>query len=252
MSRPESFLDVFFARLGRVHSVLESYIEHPSEKNIHDIRTSIRRLEAAYSVFPKSGKTKQSKRMISMYRSLFSLNSLIRDHDIILEKLAQYGYDPSSRISVLTNGMKLKRLSKALDLAAKISKSGRVVVKTSGPDDSRSQKRIIALVKSIKGRVPAVMGDEGNMDELHSLRKDAKKLRYVLELFPADAHDKLITNLKFLQKLAGDIHDCDVFVGYLEKNRREFPDFTEIVASEKNKRSELYQKLVQELDSFRP
>jgi len=68
--------------------------------------------------------------------------------------------------------------------------------------------------------------DPGNVEQLHALRKSAKKLRYTLEIFDAPYGKGLqpfIENIKKLQTLLGDIHDCDVWMEslpvFLEEER---------------------------------
>lgn len=252
MNQPESFFDVFFKRLDKASLRLSSYLESPSEENIHDVRISIRRLEVAYSVLPKSSKTKKSEKLISMYGDFFSLNSTIRDHDIILQKLELYGYDNESKISMMANRRKLKKLLRAIALADKISRAKKPKLKRpKNPSSSKFQKRTLALVQKFSSYVPVVTKDESHVGELHSMRKTVKKLRYVLELYPEGTYDKLIANMKFLQCLLGNIHDCDIFIWYLEKNRKEYVGMTKVIASEREKRSAYYQKLVLGLDSFK-
>ncbi len=55
--------------------------------------------------------------------------------------------------------------------------------------------------------------------ELHELRKDAKKLRYLLEcfapLFPADEMKSIVKELKLVQDVLGTFQDCEVQTGTL-------------------------------------
>lgn len=61
--------------------------------------------------------------------------------------------------------------------------------------------------------------DPANVTELHDLRIACKRLRYLLEIFgiafPADL-DPYLDQVKELQDLLGDIHDCDVQIPMLE------------------------------------
>jgi CHAD domain-containing protein len=85
---------------------------------------------------------------------------------------------------------------------------------TSGPTTAK------ALPKLIRRQVGAVWGLSKHLDdplrvvELHSMRLEAKTLRYVLEFF-SDCMDsrksrKLIKTFRRCQNLLGDVHDCDV------------------------------------------
>lgn len=65
------------------------------------------------------------------------------------------------------------------------------------------------------------------VEELHAMRIAVKRLRYTLEIFRSlfeGAAEPVLETLKKLQDLLGEVHDCDVWIGYLplflEKERR--------------------------------
>ena len=63
--------------------------------------------------------------------------------------------------------------------------------------------------------------DPANITELHDMRIACKRLRYVLEIFGiafASDLEPQIDQIKELQDLLGDIHDCDVQVPMLEEH----------------------------------
>ena len=93
-----------------------------------------------------------------------------------------------------------------------------------------------------------MLSDESKINELHSMRKTLKKLRYILEIEPENTYQNIVSNLKQLQKILGDIHDCDMTICYLQKNDELIP--SEIISSEKFKRHVLYTELLKILSSF--
>ena len=54
MTRSELFFNFLYNKMDKSKQRLDKYLENPTEENIHDLRTSIRRLETAYSIVPKS------------------------------------------------------------------------------------------------------------------------------------------------------------------------------------------------------
>ncbi len=63
--------------------------------------------------------------------------------------------------------------------------------------------------------------DPANITDLHDMRIACKRLRYVLEIFAIAFTSDLepqIDQIKELQDLLGDIHDCDVQVPMLEEH----------------------------------
>ncbi len=66
-----------------------------------------------------------------------------------------------------------------------------------------------------------LVADPANVKELHDLRIACKRLRYLLEIFAiafAEDLEPFIDEVKGLQDLLGDIHDCDVQIPMLEEH----------------------------------
>jgi hypothetical protein len=64
-----------------------------------------------------------------------------------------------------------------------------------------------------------LIADPANVTELHDMRIAFKRLRYLLEIFGVAFRGELdpyLEQVKVLQDLLGDIHDCDVQVPMLE------------------------------------
>jgi hypothetical protein len=72
-----------------------------------------------------------------------------------------------------------------------------------------------------------LVADPANVTELHDMRIACKRLRYLLEIFgiafEADL-DPFLEEVKGLQDLLGDIHDCDVQIPMLEGHLRWLSD----------------------------
>ena len=71
------YLDNFSHNIKKVDKELEKYLTDPNEKNIHDIRTSLRRLEAASISSPKQMRKKNLKDFADVGKQLFKINSEI-------------------------------------------------------------------------------------------------------------------------------------------------------------------------------
>ena len=67
----------------------------------------------------------------------------------------------------------------------------------------------------------AAVRDPANVKDLHDLRIACKRLRYLLEIFGiafTTDLDPYLDQVKELQDLLGDIHDCDVQIPMLEEH----------------------------------
>ena len=250
MTSQNLLFDIFFQNNHIVSKNLASYLNKPTEKNIHNLRISIRRLESTYFIIPKSSKTKSSERYLKQFKKLFSMNSKIRDYDIIIEKFLEYKFESDSEIIVLLLNKRDKKLSQIQKLAKKLSKLKTPQFRLTDSIHSKFEKQVLTLINRIEQYAPIVVEDESKVDELHYLRKTIKKLRYILEIEKKDSYQNLISNLKHLQKTLGKIHDCDIFIWYLEKISDKDQNISSLVNRERYKRSNLYSSLIQEMSEF--
>src|SRR5262249_33796664 len=74
-------------RQTRLAARIEQYVQNPEDQDaVHDVRTTLRRLEAAFSLLPK-----KSRRAIAKYlkncRKFFRANSKARDYDVIRARI---------------------------------------------------------------------------------------------------------------------------------------------------------------------
>jgi CHAD domain-containing protein len=85
-----------------------------------------------------------------------------------------------------------------------------------------AQRRLLDHGRAIHPDTPA--------DHVHEVRKDAKKLRYLLEcfadLFPADERKQFVKRLKRLQELLGDHQDAEVQAAELRSAAGAMPPMT--------------------------
>ena len=246
-----TYTDNCTQNIKRVYTKLDKYLENPTEDNIHHMRTSLRRLEATYQSSPKQiRKKKIFKEFASVGKRLFRINSNIRDIDIILEKLAKEGKMHEQQLEHYENPLvqeKENQLEEARTIALDLR---RIVVpslydknKTDKNFEGNSMKRLAKISRKLKNkietRIPIVIGDDSKITELHELRKDSKKLRYLIELvinkeendtskrnindemdvLIDNNYQKILEHLEKIQGMLGDIHDYDIALDYLRQHQ---------------------------------
>ena len=246
----KQYLNKSERNIQRVNNKLDDYLKAPNEEHIHDIRTSIRRLRASYQSLPKSIRNKKKiKKFVAKSKELFSINSKVRDYDIIFEILSEYmssemapkheqqQLSQSSRaISNLLKSLETVRnrgLTEAKTLAVELRKLS--VPKLGDNNINISKKKLKKRFNNVVGKLantieknyPVVLSSSKRLIELHEMRKDCKKLRYLLELLPIDTDVKnqdkdkvsqLIDELEKVQDMLGTIHDYDTTIAYIKKH----------------------------------
>ena len=187
------FFDNFIHNIHKVDTRLDNYLADPNENNIHDIRTSIRRLESAFLACPKQIRKKKLSQFVNESKQLFKANSEIRDYDIILEKVNQEGQMDELQIEPFEKGIKKKRdksLENAISIAHKLRKLDvpHINIYNSEYDLELLQNKlmlqynrvVLEYLLGIEKNVPIVINDSYRLEELHQVRKDSKK--YVIYL----------------------------------------------------------------------
>ena len=239
------FLTKLSENLQSVNNRINKYLKKPNAKQIHDIRTSIRRLDASFSTLPKRYRNGTSlSKYVLQCKELFKINSEIRDFDIIIEKLQKY--PPSGQRDNIIEDLKktkLARLEKAKTIAVPLkSIDTGTILDELGVTEKELQKRFIKivsrLISTIDSIFPVVLSNPQALEELHDLRIACKKLRYMLELLPNN--NKLAAqtreSLKKIQDSLGSIHDSDFTIGYLKSLPQSSKEIQAIIDKEKEYR----------------
>jgi CHAD domain-containing protein len=242
----------------RVDNRVNDYIKDSNENNIHDIRTAIRRLDASFRSLPKNLREKKKVcKYITTSKRLFKINSQIRDYDIICEKLEKYSSEPI--YTKLTDSLNRRRKITVAS-ARKIALSLRdLPLPHVSENDIRSKKlemRFNKVVCRLRERIeldlPVVLTNANKVKELHEMRKDCKRLRYLLELVAPQNNNsidnkeihKMITELEDIQDMLGSIHDIDITVAYLKRVRHP-NEVTHILHDEISERNKKYEDFIQ-------
>lgn len=247
------FLTKLNENLQRVDNRVNKYLKTPNSKQIHDVRTAIRRLDATFMLLPKNNRSHSS---LSDYllkcKEFFKVNSEIRDLDIIYEKLQKY--PPNTQRNSLLETLKATRDAKLLH-AKTIARSlkridtSKIVDKigVTEKDLAKRHSKIVSnLISTIQATFPIVITNSMKLEELHDLRIACKKLRYLLELIP-DENNMMIKIRKSLQKLQdvlGAIHDYDFTIDYLNSLGQQSLEIQEIIAIEKEQRNVKYDEFI--------
>lgn len=244
----KTYLNKSERNIQRVSNRLDDYLKDPNEERIHDIRTSVRRLRASYQTLPKTVQNKKKiKEFVSKSKDLFSINSKVRDCDIIFEILSKYtsvesspkvgqqshSLETISKLFRTLKSLRNRKLSGAKTIALELRKLNVPRFRDYKTDisEKKVQKRfnnvVSKLANTIEKNYPIVLSSPERITELHEMRKDCKKLRYLLELLPIGKNDRnknkvvqLMEELEKIQDMLGTIHDYDTSIAYLKNRNR--------------------------------
>lgn len=230
-------LDVMLEQLAK-------YASLPDESAVHNVRTSIRRLEVAFKALPASCRNKAVRNYHHRIRRFCGMNSGIRDCDVLLGRLAGYDVAAKSPLTEQLTCLRTAGIRKALGRAEKLlaMKVPPLTPAKKSKDDGLP-RRVRKLSRDFLKLVPLVLEDESHIEDVHSLRKIAKQLYYLFELDSKQVPVLQIEHISAIQKLAGEIHDCDITITFLSQNQQACKEASGILAAERQLRHDLYQRL---------
>jgi CHAD domain-containing protein len=197
--------------------------DRPSPDQIHDLRVAIRRVQVTRRLLPKGLREyPDSKRFDVAVKRTMRATSQLRDLDTLLETLGAQPI-PADTMTNLQN--------QRSDFAADAREVIISLAETPGPRlhpgqvkgrkvSRRLRNRIRRQGRAAADLIREVVDDEAKVAELHSLRKEVKRLRYLLEL--ADRGSPEAATLAMWQESLGAIHDLDVAIAYLQGKDIEF------------------------------
>lgn len=249
MLTPSSYEEALSKSEKQVSDRIKSYLDHPTEDNVHELRTSIRRALATCNVLPKKiRKSKESKQYLDGLQELLKLNTRVRDTDIILSKLPNHG--DTQEFSEFAKKLKNQRESslKKAERFASSFKDKSIAVDPRDISPSTLQKRYTktanGLANKLKQGLRLVKSKPKDLDQLHKLREDSRRLRYTLEIDNQPKSSKLVQIVEAWHDVLGKIRDADIFISSLEEGKST-PKAMEVLEAERKGRRENYDKFLE-------
>jgi len=194
--------------------------DRPSPDEVHDLRVAARRIQVVRGLLPRRVRSSQdSKTFNAALKSVLKATSQLRDMDTLTVTLKSCrGNLPVGPVVSLEN-QRSDTAARAKETVAALSDSKVPELEASRLRGRRLSKRFRKGVrkhsKMASALLTQVLNDESKAVELHSLRKEVKKLRYLLEL--ADKTPARLPSLSRWQESLGAIHDLDVAIAYLKR-----------------------------------
>lgn len=186
------------------------------------------------------------KRYSEGLEELIKRNATIRDIDIILSKI-------SSRSDATTYEQLVRQLSEqrtdrlrsSLRVVESVMDLARPSINQEDLSDDilqiRFEKVNRKLESKIKERLPIVLGDPAKKRDLHRLREDSRRLRYVLDLAGTPDSAEPMALLRSWQDILGLIHDSDIMIDYLQGEKMS-PEIQDLFRDEVAERNRNYEK----------
>ncbi len=208
---------------------------------LHDYRVSIRKTRVAFDQFRPIIKRGKFKRFSRFFKLLGTETTPVRDLDVFLGNLGTHelfsGFEETELKPFITYLKRARRSDQkhlvsrleSIDYQAEcdaweqlLTEETKNLCRAKGdkPFLPFARKRLKALYEQILEDGNAIT-HATREERIHTLRKDCKKLRYMLmftsSLFDPEPMEKLLITMKSLQDLLGNFNDLCVHIAYMEQ-----------------------------------
>ena len=217
---PKKFVRRYQAEVRALLEITKAILDRPTPKEVHDLRVAARRIQTMRRLLPRGvRRSRVSETSGLVLKTVLKRTSELRDLDTLMSTLEAHRTSlPGDLLVALRN--------QRSDAAARARVACDLLADSPPPDIDRSAVRGRRISKRLrKGTkkharaavrlLPEVLGDESKVDELHALRLEVKKLRYLLEL--PDRRPPETDLMTRWQESLGAIHDLDVALEFLRK-----------------------------------
>jgi CHAD domain-containing protein len=215
----------FNRNVATVDARLEEFVKAGDSPTTASLRKAIARLRTTYSVLPKrERKEPQARRYFSAAKKLSRAVGSVRDIDTIAAWTMQLSEGKDQR-SFITDLGRLRgiRLRAAVLKAKKLRKMKSPFLDLRELDGHDDGRRVAKGERWLSRRVDKEFEEFLSTQEvevMHSLRKDSKRLRHLLELTERGEAPPLLARLRSIQDDLGAIRDHDLVIDYLRSRVR--------------------------------
>lgn len=199
--------------------------ERPSPIAIHDLRVTARRIQVMFRLLPKRVRSSESSMMLALVlKSILKATSQLRDLDTLMETLESYRSELPPEVFLSLENERSDSAARAKAAMGVLEEAPSSDLDTTEIRSKRLSRRLRKRVRKHGRRAAELLGDvlenESKVKDLHALRIEVKKLRYLLEL-GSRIPPELPVMTKWQDSL-GAIHDLDVAMDYIQRNSLEF------------------------------
>lgn len=229
-----------------VNKRVRSYMKDQNADNVHDLRTAVRRLLTCIKLLPGSiRRAKKTGKYVARYEILLRLNAKVRDLDIILSRAAARSNDSGyAEFAKSLSDSRKAAAQPAVHFASSLGSARSLSIDENDIPNITLRRRFDKITKRLEAkigkRLPLVLTDSSEKEELHRLREDVRMLRYTMDLGGLPRGSQAMLVLRSWQDLLGLIHDSDIVIDYLQ-HQKESPEIRDLLRDEFARRNKNYE-----------
>lgn len=216
-------------------SIIRSVVRDADVDGIHDMRTTLRRLQLCVGLLPKSG---GRSRYLDSLKELSKVSRELRDIDVISLRLDAYPGVDLAGVKSRLSSVRLEAMAELRKELASFGRNGKPIRAEGRKLDTVGEahrKAVRSAERKLDRLLPLVSFEGADIDNLHAYRKTGRKLRYLLELTGDKSRTRRLTDL---QDRLGELRDIDLTLDYISQCE-ETPGIRRIAKKEETRRNYL-------------
>lgn len=218
--KPEQLAEAFNRNVETLNERADRFLESGDPASTQALRKATARLRTTCAVLPgRARRRRRVRRYARLSKSLSKATGRLRDLDTVAAWVSQVA-DAKDRRSFATDIAKLRisGMNTALEEARRIRRQKAPLMEVRCLVSPKVEQRIQRVERRAKRRVDREFEEFLSTQEvevMHALRKDAKRLRHLLELTRTGRSPALLQRLRSIQDDLGAIRDHDLVIDYL-------------------------------------
>ena len=205
----------------------------PSAEGLHELRITVRRLQSLWWAYGPLLDAAQSPRQRALFRSLSDTAGQARDYDILIELLRLRGKNAGALLAEVSDARQ-GALDAGKDLLSNPEVRTRLLQAVAQASEGLAARqepqalqtfadgRVAESERLLRKRIKrAARAGKPDLAAFHELRKAAKKVRYLLELFGpllSRKHKATLKRLRKIQERFGALNDVVASEELLREN----------------------------------
>lgn len=234
--RPRQIADALNRSSGVLEVKLRDFLSSGDPASTQGLRRAVRRLRTVYAVLPR--RERERGRFRRYFRELDALSKgtgEVRDLDTVLARVAEVSNAGDWRsMAAEIARMRAGSLRSAAASARRLAKMKAPEVKAETLSGRKMERRLEKRKRRVESRLDKEFDEflaTQEIDAMHALRKDSRRLRHLLELEGGAGSERLLKHLRSIQDDLGIIRDHDLVIEYL-RGRVRIPSSRAIVREE--------------------
>jgi len=222
---PGEFRKKFSTSIKRAERSAHSCVQKPTSEAVHEARISIRKVMAATSLMPRDFRNDgRTRKALDSLRLFYRACAEVRDIDTMMQTLSEHasqgGVENIIRRLTHRRSVLITRVVRSGEKVEDL-RMPRIMEVSEKHFDKRLNKLLCQRAERAMKYYQSAASSEGRKKELHKLRKECRRIMYLLGFSSqGNAVKTAVTTLEDARAMLGSIRNADLLLDVLASARQ--------------------------------